>query len=79
MKKLFESELDCCGCETCVNVCPKSAITMCEDAIGFRYPKIDAEKCIDCGACIKKCDFQKTKLNKALLTYLVKLGQSLVC
>ena len=28
---------------------------------------------------LENCDFQKTKLNKALLTYVVKLGQSLVC
>lgn len=61
MDTIYRTDLSCCGCEVCVNVCPESAITMCEDAIGFRYPKIDAEKCIDCGACIKKCDFQKTR------------------
>lgn len=29
-----------------------------EDACGFLYPRIDPEKCIDCGLCLKKCAFQ---------------------
>ena len=48
----------CCGCRTCEHVCPKSAITMKEDAHGFLYPQIDHDKCIDCGLCLKKCAFQ---------------------
>lgn len=63
MKTLFESELDCCGCEACVNVCSQSAISMVEDEYGFRYPQIDSVKCIDCGACLRKCDFKKTTEN----------------
>lgn len=60
MEILWPSESNCCGCESCLNTCSQSAISMYEDAYGFKYPKIDQEKCIDCGACIKKCDFQKT-------------------
>lgn len=74
MDTIYRTDLNCCGCEVCVNVCPKSAITMCEDAFGFRYPKIDSGKCIDCGACISKCDFQKIRkegdaLHKPLEAY----------
>ena len=59
MGTLSNNVLDCCGCEVCTNVCSQSAIAMVEDAYGFRYPQIDIEKCINCGACIKKCDFRK--------------------
>ena len=61
MEVLFDEDINCCGCGLCANVCKQSAITMCEDVYGFRYPSIDKDKCIDCGACLKKCDFQKVK------------------
>ena len=46
---------DCCGCAACVQVCPKSCITMVRDAEGFDYPKADPERCISCGLCEKVC------------------------
>lgn len=46
---------DCCGCAACVQVCPKSCITMVQDAEGFDYPKADSEQCISCGLCEKVC------------------------
>ena len=45
----------CFGCEACVQTCPKKAIIMIEDKEGFRYPKIDKAKCINCGLCRKIC------------------------
>ncbi len=45
----------CCGCQACYNKCPKNAITMVEDNKGFKYPKIDKSKCINCGLCEKAC------------------------
>lgn len=45
----------CCGCEACVNACPKHCINFKEDEEGFRYPKIDKSTCIDCGLCEKVC------------------------
>ena len=52
---LFESKEDCCGCNACMNICPKSAIEMQRDEIGFFYPAINEEKCIRCYQCIKVC------------------------
>lgn len=54
---LFDSgnKTECFGCEACVQICPKNAITMNEDEEGFRYPSVDNEKCIQCGLCRKVC------------------------
>ncbi len=43
------------GCHACYNVCPKNAIEMYEDEEGFKYPKVNSEKCINCGLCEKIC------------------------
>lgn len=47
----------CLGCEACVQICGKAAITMEEDQDGFRYPLIDTSKCVDCGMCRKVCPY----------------------
>lgn len=46
---------DCCGCTACASVCPKKAISMVEDAEGFKYPQIDEDACVSCGLCLKTC------------------------
>lgn len=51
------SKNECCGCEACKQICPKNAIEMVTDGEGFRYPKIDNEKCINCGLCRKVCNY----------------------
>ena len=51
----IKNEKDCCGCRACENICPKNAISMIENKEGFLYPKIDKEKCINCGLCRKVC------------------------
>lgn len=40
----------CTGCETCIDVCPASAITM-EDG----KAKVDADLCVDCETCVDEC------------------------
>lgn len=55
----IENKKDCCGCTACYSVCPKHCITMEEDSEGFRYPKIDAENCINCNMCSKVCPVLK--------------------
>ena len=51
----IKGKSNCCGCQACFNKCPKNAITMIEDEKGFKYPKIDKEKCVNCGICEKVC------------------------
>ena len=55
---------DCCGCETCAQVCPRNCIEMVADKEGFKYPVIDKKKCIDCHLCEKSCP-SLNKMNKA--------------
>ena len=45
----------CCGCNACMQRCPRQCITMHEDGEGFLYPIVDKENCIDCGLCEKVC------------------------
>lgn len=45
----------CCGCNACVQRCPKQCIAMQEDDEGFLYPVVDAGICINCGLCDKVC------------------------
>lgn len=55
---LFRDKAECCGCEACVNVCPKKAIHMQEDECGFRYPCVDEDLCVECGLCQKVCGYK---------------------
>ena len=51
----IEEKKDCCGCNACYDVCPKSAIRLQTDIEGFWYPKVDDKLCIDCSLCEKVC------------------------
>ena len=46
---------NCCGCEACVQICPKHCISFNEDEEGFRYPLVNEIACINCGLCEKSC------------------------
>lgn len=48
---------DCCGCTACESVCPKDAISMVPDSMGFKFPEIDMTKCVECGLCERVCAF----------------------
>ena len=47
----------------CSNLCPKNAISMERDSIGFIYPKINEEKCIDCGLCLRTCAYKNSSIS----------------
>ena len=53
----IDNPYDCCGCTACSSVCPHDAIEMRPDVLGFLYPYVDTDKCIDCGLCDKVCSF----------------------
>lgn len=46
---------NCCGCEACIQACPKSCISLVQDEEGFYYPEVDHPSCVDCGLCEKVC------------------------
>ena len=46
---------DCAGCGACAAVCPGKALTLREDADGFRYPVCDPSRCVDCSLCEEAC------------------------
>lgn len=45
----------CSGCGSCSNICPVKAIKYELNEEGFWSAKVDTEKCINCGKCIKVC------------------------
>ena len=54
----IKSDQDCCGCSACMVKCPYDAIEMQPDIMGFVYPQIDENKCVNCGLCLKVCQFK---------------------
>jgi coenzyme F420-reducing hydrogenase beta subunit len=61
---LYTKKEDCCGCSACASVCPRDAIRMIPDDLGFLYPTIDRERCIDCSLCHNVCSFNTDYLKK---------------
>ena len=57
----IQEKVNCCGCQACYNVCPKNAIEMISDERGFKYPKVNTEKCVNCGLCEKVCPIINNK------------------
>lgn len=63
----------CCGCNACVQRCPKQCIVMHEDEEGFLYPQVDVTLCIDCGLCEKVCPMlAQNDVKKALQIFAAK-------
>ena len=48
-------QMDCTGCKMCKDICPVDAIDYKCDREGFWYPKVDYDKCIKCGKCLRTC------------------------
>lgn len=55
----------CSGCTACYTACPKHAITMIPDELGFKYPNVNKELCVECGICVKVCTFCNPTLNES--------------
>ena len=53
----FDFNQNCYGCRNCENICPNKAIEIIENVEGFLVPKINKEKCVDCGLCERKCPY----------------------
>lgn len=53
IKKVHKAQ--CCGCEACLQVCPRQCISMQEDREGFLYPSVDEQSCVDCALCESVC------------------------
>lgn len=57
----IETKHHCCGCQACVQVCPKSCLEMQQDEEGFLYPVLSAaDACIQCGLCERVCPILHT-------------------
>ncbi|WP_307771339.1 Coenzyme F420 hydrogenase/dehydrogenase, beta subunit C-terminal domain [uncultured Treponema sp.] len=60
MKNVSEiKENECCGCNVCVQVCPKKCIELKANREGFLYPIVDSTECISCLKCIQNCTVLK--------------------
>lgn len=61
----------CTACSACMNICPKDAISMEEKgALGYIYPAINSDLCIDCHLCEQTCPvIHPTELHKPLKAY----------
>lgn len=46
---------DCCGCEACMQACPKRCISLERDKEGFLYPIVNTNICVECGVCERVC------------------------
>ena len=55
METVYEDNKHCCGCKSCLRICPTASIVMVEDQYGFEYPSIDQNTCINCGRCKSVC------------------------
>lgn len=51
----IKDKKDCMGCYACSSICPESCISMDSDSEGFWYPKVNYDKCIKCGLCVRVC------------------------
>lgn len=55
MINVINNKINCCGCNACVQICPKQCINIVLDDEGFWYPAVDLSICVDCGLCEKVC------------------------
>jgi acetyltransferase-like isoleucine patch superfamily enzyme/coenzyme F420-reducing hydrogenase beta subunit len=51
----------CCGCNACVQICPRQCISREFDHEGFLYPAVDESLCVNCGMCNRVCPIETRK------------------
>jgi coenzyme F420-reducing hydrogenase beta subunit len=59
----IKEKINCCGCSACIIKCPESCIDLVPDNEGFKYPKVNKRKCINCNLCIDVCPIIQKKSN----------------
>lgn len=65
----IEYGTDCCGCGACEAACPKHAVSMREDKLGFCFPEVDEKLCVNCGTCIRVCGYHNIRQHSEENTY----------
>lgn len=58
MIKISKRE-DCCGCTACSCICGHNAIKMVADDLGFFYPLVNRNLCVECKLCEHICEFHQ--------------------
>lgn len=53
----LNNKSDCCACTACASIYSHQAITMQPDGLGFLYPVVNTDKCVECGLCQEVCAF----------------------
>lgn len=74
--RINKNKTNCCGCTACESICSHNAIRMTPDSLGFLYPEIDNDLCVDCGLCEQVCpfyeDYDKTQNLSAPMAYAIR-------
>ena len=71
----IDNVVNCCGCSACYSSCHSNAIEMKSDSLGFKYPRVDQDRCIECGRCVSVCPIQNPplKYNEEQVAYGARL------
>lgn len=77
MDKTIQKIVDdnkCTGCQLCYNVCDFGAIHIELSSEGFYVPRINFDKCINCGKCFKYCPIENdlSDYNETINVYAAK-------
>lgn len=64
MKNISIIGMQCVGCRSCEQTCPKKCIRIEENKEGFLYPTVDYSLCVDCGCCLERCPVEKNMMHR---------------